>query len=198
MTYTNSALSVILASTSVYRRELLARLRIPFQTYAPEIDESALQDETPSCTALRLARAKAQAALAKHPASLIIGSDQVAVCEGITLPKPMTHEKAVEQLSHASGKAVNFLTAVALCNSDTRATHAEVVQTQVRFRTLSQEEIERYLRAEPAYDCAGSAKAEGLGITLASSIESTDPTALIGLPLIALSRMLRDQGVLLP
>ncbi len=198
MSYTNSDLSLILASTSAYRKELLTRFKIPFQTFAPGIDESALENEPPPHTALRLARVKAEAARSQYPAALIIGSDQVAVCEGITLPKPMTHEKAVEQLGRASGRTVSFFTALALCNSVTGAVQAEVVDTRVRFRALSRAEIERYLQAEPAYDCAGSAKAEGLGIALAESIESSDPTALIGLPLIALSRMLRNQGLQLP
>jgi septum formation protein len=198
MSYTNSDLSLILASTSAYRKELLARLKIPFQTFAPGIDEIPLKNESPSHTALRLAKAKSEAARSRFPAALIIGSDQVAVCEGITLPKPMTHEKAVEQLGRASGRSVRFFTALALYNSKSAAVQAEVVETQVRFRPLSQAEIERYLQAEPAYDCAGSAKAEGMGITLMESIESPDPTALIGLPLIALARMLRNQGVQLP
>jgi septum formation protein len=198
MPYTNSDLSLILASTSVYRKELLARLKLPFEIYAPGIDEFALENEPPSHTALRLARAKSEAAGSQYPASLIIGSDQVAVCEDMTLPKPMTHEKAVEQLCRISGRLVSFYTALALYNSMTGIVQAEVVETQVRFRTLSQADIERYLQAEPAYDCAGSAKAEGLGISLVESIDSSDPTALIGLPLIALSRMLRNQGVRIP
>jgi septum formation protein len=198
MSYTNSDLSLILASTSVYRKELLARLKIPFQIFAPGIDEFPLENESPSHTALRLARIKSEAARSQFPASLIIGSDQVAVCEGITLSKPMTHEKAVEQLARASGRSVSFFTALALCNSLTGVVQAEVVDTRVRFRALSRAEIERYLQTEPAYDCAGSAKAEGLGIALMESIESSDPTALIGLPLIVLSRMLRNQGVQIP
>jgi septum formation protein len=198
MSSTNSGLSLVLASTSVYRRELLERLKLPFQTVSAEVDETPLSGEAPAVTAARLALAKAHAVRARFPRSLIIGADQVAFCEGLRLDKPGNHAGALVQLRHASGKPVSFVTAVALVNAVSGQEQAKLVPTEVRFRKLTDREIERYLKAEPAYDCAGSAKAEGLGISLIDSIESSDPTALIGLPLIALSEMLRNENVLVP
>lgn len=196
MSPTNRGLTLVLASTSHYRRALLERLKIPFQTIAPEVDETPLSGEAPAATALRLAVEKARSARAPH--ALIIGSDQVACCDGRRLDKPGHRAGARAQLHHASGKSVDFVTAVALFNSDTGHTRTHAVTTVVRFRELDAAEIERYLDAEPAFDCAGSAKAEGLGIALIDSIQSTDPTALIGLPLIALAAMLRAEGLLIP
>lgn len=198
MSPTNRGLTLVLASTSRYRRELLERLRIPFETAAPNVDETPLPSEAPGVTAGRLALAKARAVQDRFPRSLVIGSDQVAYCEGLRLDKPGNHAGAVAQLRHASGKPVTFVTAVAVLNAISGRTQARLVNTDVRFRRLEDAEIERYLQAEPAYDCAGSAKAEGLGIALMESIQTADPTALIGLPLIALAEMLREEGILVP
>jgi|SRR6185295_2240740 septum formation protein len=198
MSSTNSSLTLVLASTSRYRRELLERLKLPFQTVSPEVDETPLSTEAPAATAARLALSKAQSVNARFPRSLIIGSDQVAFCEGIRLDKPGNHAGALAQLRHASGKTVSFITAIALLNTANGRTQTKVVPTEVRFRKISEPEIERYVRAEPAYDCAGSAKAESLGIALLESIQSADPTALIGLPLIALSEMLRNENLPIP
>ena len=198
MSPTNSGLTLVLASTSRYRRELLERLKIPFQTVSPQVDETPNSGEAPAVTAARLALAKAQVAQARFPHALIIGSDQVAYCEGVRLDKPGDHAGALRQLRHSSGKSVSFITAIALINTASGRAQTNLVPTEVRFRALSDREIERYLLAEPAYDCAGSAKAEGLGISLVESIQSSDPTALIGLPLIALSEMLRNENLSVP
>lgn len=198
MSSTNSGLTLVLASTSRYRRELLERLKLPFQTVSPGVDETPLSGEAPAATAGRLALAKAQAAHARFPRSLIIGSDQVAFCEGVRLDKPGDHAGALRQLRHSSGKSVSFITAIALVNTASGRTQTKLVPTEVRFRKINDREIERYLQAEPVYDCAGSAKAEGLGISLVDSIQSSDPTALIGLPLIALSEMLRNENLSIP
>ena len=198
MSTTNSGLTLVLASTSRYRRELLQRLKLPFQTVSPGIDETPLSGEAPALTAGRLALAKAQSAHARFPRSLIIGSDQVAFCEGVRLDKPGDHAGALRQLRHSSGRSVSFITAIALVNTASGRTQTKLVPTEVRFRKISDHEIERYLQVEPAYDCAGSAKAEGLGISLVDSIQSSDPTALIGLPLIALSEMLRNENLSVP
>ena len=198
MSPTNSGLTLVLASSSRYRRELLERLKLPFQAVSPGVDETPISGEAPAVTAARLALAKAQAAHSRFPCALIIGSDQVAFCEGVRLDKPGDHAGAFSQLRHASGKSVSFLTAIALVNTVSGNTQTRLVPTEVRFRKLSEAEIERYLRTEPAYDCAGSAKAEGLGISLMDSIHSSDPTALIGLPLIALSEMLRSENLSVP
>lgn len=195
---TNSDLHVILASTSRYRRELLSRLQIHFDTASPDVDEVALPDEEPVATARRLAMAKAQAVRRRFPNHLIVGSDQVAVCEGIRLDKPMEHANAVRQLRHVSARTVEFHTAVTLLNAATGRVQVDVVPTAVTFRRLDDATIERYLKVEPAYDCAGSAKAEGLGISLIEQIRSTDPTALIGLPLISLTKMLLSEGLIIP
>jgi septum formation protein len=189
---------LVLASTSRYRRELLARLGLPFAVASPETDESPLPAETPTATALRLAEAKARAVAARHPGALVIGSDQVAEMGGRIFGKPGDHQRAKDQLRQLSGKTVNFYTA--LCLLDTRTGDAEVVgvPTEVGFRDLDEDTIERYLAREPAYDCAGSAKSEGLGISLLERIEGQDPNALVGLPLIALCTLLRRRGVAIP
>ena len=198
MSPTNRGLTLVLASTSPYRRALLERLKLPFQTVSPQVDETPHCAEAPAATAARLALTKAQSVHARFPGALIIGSDQVAFCEGKRLDKPGNHAGAFAQLRHASGKPVSFVTAVALLNADKGRTQQQAVTTEVRFRKLTEAEIERYLDAEPAFDCAGSAKAEGLGIALIESIQSPDPTALIGLPLIALAGMLRNEGLSIP
>jgi septum formation protein len=198
MSSTNSGLELILASTSRYRKDLLSRLGLAFESAAPEVDETPLDSEQPTDTARRLALAKAQAVRTRFPGALIIGSDQVAVCDGVRLDKPLTHEVAVQQLSHVSGRSVTFYSAVVLLNASSGRIQSRLVPTTVKFRRLDDAEIERYLRREPAYDCAGSAKSEGLGISLVESIESGDPTALVGLPLIALSNMLREEQLIVP
>lgn len=191
---------LVLASTSRYRRELLARLTPSFRTFAPEVDETPLADETPSALASRLAIAKARAVAANCPQALIVGSDQVADLGGRALGKPGSVDAARAQLAASSGRSVVFHTA--LCLIDTRVephrTYAETDVTRVFFRSLGADEIERYVAAENPLDCAGSFKAEGLGISLFERIESSDPTTLIGLPLIALARLLRAAGIALP
>jgi septum formation protein len=167
---------------------------MPFKVAVPSIDESPLPGESPLVTATRLSEQKARAVAHLHPGALIIGSDQVAACEGQRLDKPMAHALAVSQLLLVSGRAVIFQTAVTVFNSASGNLQTEVIPTDVRFRVLSKAHIESYLSLEPAYDCAGSAKVEGLGIALMEHIRSADPTALIGLPLLALCRMLRAEG----
>lgn len=186
---------LVLASTSPYRRELLNRLGLPFDVANPRADESPLPDETPQNLALRLSEVKARAVALAYPDALIIGSDQVATVDGKIYGKPGTHERAVTQLRELSGKTVNFFTG--LCLFDAKNGKAEVrgIPTLVKFRELSDAEIENYLKREPAYDCAGSAKSEGLGIALLASMQGDDPNALVGLPLIALCDMLRNKGV---
>ncbi len=187
---------LILASTSRYRRELLERLRLPFHVARPDVDERPLAGEAPPALAQRLARAKALTIASQHPESWIIGSDQVAALESQALGKPGTRENAVSQLSAMSGREIRFHTAVCLARG------ADVLEamdtTLVRFRVLGADEIARYVDAEQPLDCAGSFKSEGLGIALFEQIESRDPTALVGLPLIALSKMLREAGFSLP
>lgn len=189
---------IVLGSTSRYRAELLGRLLSGFSQAAPGTDEAAQADEPAAARALRLARAKAVAVASSHPGALIIGSDQVAECEGRVLDKPGSAEVAIQQLQACSGRTVQFHTAV--CLHDTRnaseQTHTDL--TRVVFRPLSPAEIERYVAREQPLDCAGSFKCEGLGISLFERIESDDPTALIGLPLIALARMLRHAGLPVP
>ena len=190
-------LRLILASSSPYRRELLERLRLPYEVIVPVIDETPLAGEAPAATALRLAAAKARAAALGIDAgqrALVIGSDQVATFDGHQIGKPGTHEKALAQLQAMRGREVEFHSALCLLDSDDGSTQVEDVITRVRFRDLPDAELEAYLRAETPYDCAGSAKSEGLGIALLDAIDSNDPTALIGLPLIALTRMLRAAG----
>lgn len=186
---------LVLASTSRYRAELLNRLGLPFTTFAPGIDESRLPGEAPDALATRLACAKAEAARSVYDEGLAIGSDQVAVLNGETLGKPGDHAKAVAQLTRMSGRTVEFLTAVAVTDLAGGSTQHDLARTRVQFRKLDAGTIERYLAREPAYDCAGSFKSEGLGITLVSSIQEDDPTALVGLPLIRLGALLRASGL---
>jgi len=188
-------LKLILASTSPYRRELLSRFGLPFEVANPQTDESRLPGESPEQMALRLSEAKARAVAATHPDALIIGSDQVATVDGQIYGKPGTHERAVEQLRQLSGKTVNFFTGLCLLNTQTDRAEVRGIPTLVTFRQLTDREIDSYLRREPAYNCAGSAKSEGLGIVLLSRMHGDDPNALVGLPLIALHEMLRNQGV---
>ena len=187
--------ALILASTSRYRRELLERLRLPFDVVSPQVDESALPQETPAALALRLAQAKARAVVDRFPQAVVIGSDQVADLEGEALGKPGTHARAVEQLQRMRGKRVLFHTAVSVQRGDTDFMRTELCSVAVHFRNLADDEIEHYLRAEQPYDCAGSAKCETLGIALLSAIENDDPTALVGLPLIRTCEMLREAGI---
>ncbi len=187
---------LILASTSVYRRELLGRLRLDFTTARPEVDEQALPGEAPGALASRLAAEKAAAVAAQAPEAWVIGSDQVADLDGRALGKPGTLDQARAQLSAMSGRAVRFHTAVSLVGPGQRLHALDV--TEVQLRPLTPLEIERYLAAEPALDCAGSFKCEGLGIGLFDAIRSEDPTALVGLPLIALARLLRQAGFAIP
>ena len=187
--------SVVLGSTSRYRRELMERLRVPFSVAAPDVDETPLPGEAPKTLALRLALAKAQAVAARHPEAVVIGSDQVADLAGQPLGKPGEHERAVAQLRQMRGQTVIFQTALAVVCLATGFEQVDLAEVRVVFRDLSDDEIEAYLRAEQPYDCAGSAKSEGLGIALLESIDNDDPTALIGLPLIRTARMLRQAGV---
>ena len=187
--------TLILGSTSRYRREMLQRLRIPFDVQAPHVDETPGAGEAPAALALRLAIAKARAVAALHPHAVVIGSDQVADLDGEPVGKPGTHAKATEQLRAMRGKAVVFQTAVAVVSLASGYEGSALVPVTVRFRPLSDAEIEHYLRAEEPYDCAGSAKSEALGIALLSAIESDDPTALVGLPLIKTCELLRAAGI---
>jgi septum formation protein len=187
--------TLILASTSRYRRELLLRLRLPFDVEAPGVDETARADETPAALARRLALEKARAVAARHPHAIVIGSDQVADLDGLALGKPGTHERAVEQLRLMRGRRVVFQTAVAVVRHDRGHTGQDLAAVAVTFRDLDDTEIEHYLRTETPYDCAGSARSESLGIALLSAIESDDPTALVGLPLIRTCRLLREVGL---
>jgi septum formation protein len=187
--------ALILGSTSRYRHELLSRLRVPFTVAAPDVDETPHAGETPEALARRLARAKAYAVAAKYPDAVVIGSDQVADLNGEPLGKPGNHARAVQQLQRMRGQTVVFQTAVAVVCLATQFEQVDLAPVNVRFRDLSDAEIEAYLRAEEPYDCAGSAKSEGLGIALLDTIDNDDPTALIGLPLIRTSRMLRAAGI---
>ena len=187
--------ALILGSTSRYRRELLQRLRVPFDVVSPEVDETPLADEVPQALAIRLALAKAKAVATKHPHAVVIGSDQVADLNGEPLGKPGNHERAVLQLQRMRGQTVVFQTAVSVVCVDSQFEQTELAQIKVRFRNLSDDEIEAYLRAEEPYDCAGSAKSEGLGIALLDTIDNDDPTALIGLPMIRTARLLRAAGI---
>ena len=186
---------LVLGSTSAYRRELLARLRLPFEVVAPEVDETPAINERPGPLACRLAKAKALAVAARFPQAIVIGSDQVADLNGEAIGKPLVHASAVAQLRRMSGQQVIFQTAVAVVCKATGFEQVELAQVQVRFRVLDDLEIESYLLAEKPYDCAGSAKSEGLGIALLDAINSDDPTALVGLPLIRTCRMLRAAGL---
>ncbi len=191
-------MKLVLASTSAYRRELLQRFGLPFEVARPDIDESPLPGEHPRATAERLAIEKARAVAGNFPDALIIGSDQVAAMGDIRFGKPGTVERAVAQLKQMSGQTVVFHTALALLNTHTGEAQIDVVPTEVRFRPLGDDEIVRYIDRERPLDCAGSAKSEGLGITLLDALSGDDPNALVGLPLIALARMLRREGVALP
>ena len=186
---------VVLGSTSRYRHELLSRLRLPFEVAAPDVDETPQPGEAPAALARRLALAKAREVARRFPQAVVIGSDQVADLDGEPLGKPGTHERAVLQLRRMSGRTVVFQTAVAVICADTGFEQLDLAPVRVVFRTLDDAEIERYLRAEQPYDCAGSAKSEGLGIALLARIDHDDPSALVGLPLIRTCHMLRAAGV---
>ena len=186
---------LVLASSSIYRAELLSKLQIPFQTAAPNVDETPLFGEDPIQTSMRLSQLKAHAVAPQYPDGLIIGSDQVAVLGDVQIGKPYTHDNALRQLQAMRGNTIAFHSALTLLNARNGEIQTDVVTTHVSFRNLSNEEIERYLLKEQPYHCAGSAKSEGLGIALISSIQGNDPNALIGLPLILLISMLEKQCV---
>jgi septum formation protein len=186
---------IVLGSSSPYRRELLSRLKVPFDVDLPEVDETPRPGEAPRDLALRLAIAKAHSVAQRHPDAAVIGSDQVADLDGEPLGKPGTHERAVEQLRRMSGKVVIFQTALAVVCRASGFEQSDIAPVRVTFRSLTADEIEHYLRAEQPYDCAGSARSEGLGIALLDAIDSDDPSALVGLPLIRTCRMLRAAGV---
>lgn len=190
-----SSRPLVLGSTSVYRRELLARLRVPFEVASPQVDETPREGEPPAELALRLALAKARDVAARHPGAVVIGSDQVADLHGEPLGKPGTHERAVAQLQRMRGQTVVFQTALAVVCLATGFEQSDIAAVRVVFRDLTDDEIERYLRAEQPYDCAGSAKSEGLGIALLERIDNDDPTALVGLPLIRTCQLIRAAGV---
>lgn len=187
--------NLVLGSSSSYRYDLLLRLQLPFETFSPDIDESALTGETPENTAIRLAEEKARAVAVIYPNGLIIGADQVAVLNGILLGKPLNYENATKQLYLMRGKEVVFHTALSLFNSCSGRIQSKLISSLVKFRKLSNKQISNYLAKEQPYHCTGSAKYEGLGIALIERIESNDPNALIGLPLIALVEMLANEGV---
>jgi septum formation protein len=188
-------LKIILASSSPYRRELLARLGLPFEVDPPAVDESRQPGEPPRAYVERLAVEKARAVAARHAHALVIGSDQAAVHDGVIVGKPADHDDAVRQLLHASGNTVTLYTGLALVDADTQRTRSDVVPFTVHFRDIDRATIERYLEREKPYNCAGSLRAEGLGIALLSRFEGDDPNALIGLPLIRLVDMLEEAGV---
>ena len=187
--------SLILASSSPYRQALLAKLGLPFESISPEIDETPLAGEQPQETALRLAQLKAKKIAESNPNALIIGCDQVATLDGMQLGKPISHENAVKQLQYQRGRRVTFHSALCLYNATTKHMQAEVVPYDVEFRNLTDTQIENYLRIEEPYNCAGSAKSEGLGIAVIASMTGSDPNALIGLPLIKLITMLQNEQV---
>ena len=190
-----AARPLVLGSTSRYRRALLERLQLPFEVAAPDVDETGRPAESPRSLALRLALAKAHAVSKRFPQAVVIGSDQVADLAGVALGKPGNHDRAVEQLRRMRGQSVVFQTAVAVVCRDSGFEQVDLAAVRVRFRDLGDDEIEAYLLAEQPYDCAGSARSEGLGIALLDAIENDDPTALVGLPLIRTCRMLRAAGV---
>jgi septum formation protein len=187
--------TLILGSTSRYRRELLTRLRLPFECVAPAVDETPRPGEAPADLALRLALEKARDVASRHPTAVVIGSDQVADLDGLPIGKPGSHDRAVAQLRRMRGRTVVFQTAVAVVQANPGFERSSLAAVRVRFRDLSDGEIEHYLRLEQPYDCAGSAKSESLGIALLESIESDDPTALVGLPLIRTCALLREAGL---
>jgi len=189
---------LILGSTSRYRRDLLSRLHVPFEVHAPEVDETPMPGERPHALAKRLALSKAHAVARRFPEAVVIGSDQVADLDGEPLGKPGDHARATVQLRRMRGQTLVFQTAVAVVCHASGFAQQDLAPVRVVFRDLSDDEIERYLRIEQPYDCAGSAKSEGLGIALLEAIDSDDPTALVGLPLIRTCRMLRAAGVVLP
>ncbi|MCB1949993.1 nucleoside triphosphate pyrophosphatase [Nitrosomonas sp.] len=189
------ARTIVLGSSSVYRQELLKRLQIPFETASPQIDESVLPDEAAEQTARRLAESKARVVAKLYEQALVIGSDQVAVFNGVQLGKPLTYTNALKQLQLMRGNEVTFFTALCLLNSHTNQLQTRVVPYHVKFRQLSDRQIKSYLSKEQPYHCAGSAKSEGLGITLMEYMRGDDPNALIGLPLIALTEMLSKEGI---
>lgn len=195
---TQASRPLILASTSRYRRELLSRLGLVFDAVAPEVDETPAPGESPRPLAERLALAKAREVARRYPEALVIGADQVADLHGEPLGKPGNHERATAQLQRMSGQTVIFQTALTVCCLATGFEQSDLAPVRVRFRPLDAGEIERYLRAEQPYDCAGSAKSEGLGIALLDAIDSDDPTALVGLPLIRTARLLRAAGMVIP
>ena len=186
---------IVLASTSRYRRQLLERLRLPFETHAPEVDEAPLPSETPRETALRLARAKAENVAVRFSGAIVIGSDQTVDLNGQTLGKPLTYDAALAQLRSLQGRTVVFYTALAVAGPVTSRVQLDCVPTTVTFRKLPSVQLEAYLRSDQPYDCAGAAKIESLGIALVEAVESDDPTALIGLPLIRLTSMLASAGI---
>ena len=194
---TAAQLPLVLASTSPFRKELLQRLAIPFETAAPDVDESPRADDTPAALVRRLSEAKARA-IGKLRQGLIIGSDQVATTGNDILGKPGTHPRAIEQLQYLSGRLVTFHTGLCLLNSATNEAQIDVIPFKVQFRQLDEGQIERYLQADQPYNCAGSFKSEGLGITLFERMDGDDPSALVGLPLIRLTSMLAAAGVVLP
>ena len=189
---------IVLASTSAFRQEILRKLNIDFDTCAPDVNEQRLGNETPQQLVSRLAEAKAKAVSKQYPNALIIGSDQVAVLENKIMGKPLNHEKAKQQLARASGKKVTFFTGLCLYNSSTRNTQVRCVPFHVYFRQLTDEQIENYLQSDKPYNCAGSFKSEGLGISLFEKLDGEDPNTLIGLPLIELIRLLANEGVNIP
>ncbi|MEH6456256.1 MAG: Maf family nucleotide pyrophosphatase [Cocleimonas sp.] len=195
---TNQPLQIVLGSTSPFRKELLQRLKLDFITDSPDIDETPLNNESPDTYVQRLSLEKAKAVTARHPNALVIGSDQCSVLDGEIRGKPHTHENAIKQLSASSGKRVSFLTGLCVYDSSDDSYQLEMIPFHVDFRELTTVEIESYLQAEKPYNCAGSFKSEGLGITLFKRLDGEDPTALIGLPLIKLSEMLRNKGCMLP
>lgn len=186
---------LILASSSIYRRELLERLQLSFTTISPDVDETPFDSEAPEATAIRLAQTKARKVAEQHPKALIIGCDQVATLDGLQLGKPLTHDNAVKQLRIMRGRSVTFYSALCLYNAGLNRMQAEVVPYVVQFRDVNDAKIENYLLKEQPYHCAGSAKSEGLGIALIQAMQGDDPNALIGLPLIKLIDMLQNEGV---
>ena len=191
---TTTSRTLVLASTSPYRRELLAKLQVDFEVAAPEVDETPLPDETPAAAALRLSALKAKAVADRFPNALIIGSDQVATLNGMHIGKPGTHDKAVAQLRLMRGQRIVFHTALSLYNSASDRMQSDIIPTTVQIRHLTDNQIEHYLRKDRPYNCAGSARSEALGIAIMEKMEGSDPNALIGLPLIALTQMLMHEG----
>ena len=194
----NHPRTLVLASTSPFRRALLEKLQTPFETLSPEVNEARLENERPEDLVVRLSEAKARAGAATYPGALIIGSDQVAVCQDEVLGKPGNHDKAREQLARLSGQRVDFLTGLCLYDASSDSARLGLVPYGVTFRKLSDEQIERYLRAEQPYNCAGSFKSEALGISLFEAMHGEDPNALIGLPLIKLVGWLNEAGICIP